>query len=144
MGMPRYSTQLLSQIRQLRREGFTFPEICQRIGQHVPKGSLSYICKDVAISKMGQQRIGAIIGANRQRARIQAVAVNRQRLAEKISGYREANLALSHHVASRQIRLIALAMLYLGEGSKWPSGRSPSLGSSDPKIVRHYIDLLIT
>ena len=37
---------------------------------------------------------------------------------------------------------VALAMLYLGEGTKWKSHSGLSLGSSDPNIILLYISLL--
>ncbi|MDO8582220.1 MAG: hypothetical protein Q7S16_05105, partial [bacterium] len=37
---------------------------------------------------------------------------------------------------------LALAFLYLGEGSKWRSHSGAMLGSSDPDIIRLYIRLL--
>ena len=45
-------------------------------------------------------------------------------------------------VVDRDVQKIMLAMLYLGEGSKWRSHSGLMLGSSDPSIIKLYVGLL--
>ncbi len=47
-----------------------------------------------------------------------------------------------HKLKDKNIKKIALAILYLGEGNKWKSHRGLMLGSSDPDIINLYIKLL--
>lgn len=140
--MKRYSQRVVKAIRELRAEGLTYPEIQIKIGESVPKGSLSYICRGVTISVAGKARIDEIIAGNRQKARRAAVVANRNRFAAELQSYRDANKGIADDMLEKNAQLIALAMLYLGEGAKWQKSRAPKLGSANPGIIRLYIDLL--
>lgn len=140
--MRAYSTELVEQIKELRAEGRTYVEIQAAIGEKIPKSSLSYMCKSVVMSSEGKARIENIVTVNRNIARLAATAANRRIFNEKLEGYRVANAAIAENMRDHNSQLIALAMLYLGEGAKWQKSRAPKLGSSNPDIIRLYIDLL--
>lgn len=137
-----YDPELVINIKQLRKEGKTYSEIQLIVGEKIPKSSLSYMCKGVEISDRGKARIEGIIASNQDRSIRAATEANRMAFDEKLEGYRKANIALARKIRSRDSQLIALAMLYLGEGAKWQKSRAPKLGSSNPEIIRLYIDLL--
>ncbi len=63
----------------------------------------------------------------------------RQTLLDEIDG--RANQVIGAAGSLESLKL-ALAMLYLGEGSKWKSHRGLSLGNSNPEIVSLYVHLL--
>jgi hypothetical protein len=136
-----YSLETKQNIRRLRRQGCSYPEIQAVIEQHIPKGTMSYICKDVIISKKGRLRIDALIKANRDKARLIAISNNRRNFENKLQGYRKKHLGIGRYMRSRRAQLIALAVLYLGEGAKWKGSRGLQLGSSDPLIIKLYINL---
>lgn len=83
-----YSSELCQKIIKLREQGFTYPEIQQLIGQDIPKGSMSYICRNVVISSSGQARLLKLINLNRDKARSKAVLANRKYFEQKLESYR--------------------------------------------------------
>lgn len=137
-----YSEKQIETIKQLRAKGYTYPEIQTHMGQNIPKGSLSFLCRDVVISQQGKRRIAEIIIKNRDNARLKAIESNKLAQQKRIKSLRSNNLYLAKHMRQRENQLTALAMLYLGEGAKWKGRRGLMLGSSDPRIINLYIDLL--
>lgn len=103
---------------------------------------MAYLCKGVVISKDGRERINQLIKQNSSLALHKAVATNKKAFNQKILGYRQQNTGINELMQQRQTQLVALAMLYLGEGAKWQGSRAPRLGSSDPEIIQLYIHLL--
>ena len=140
--MPLYDEEIKARIRALRSQGFTYPEIQETLGMDIPKGSLSYICKGITLGPEYELRIKEIVKTNVSIAREKAVAVNQMAFEAKVAGYRTANENLFEFMQDRRAKLVALSMLYLGEGAKWKGSRAPKLASSDPMILRLYINLL--
>jgi hypothetical protein len=140
--MKAYSKSVRQKIQDLRRAGYTYSEIQDTLGQKIPKGTLSYMCRDISLTETQRERIYDILRSQLVEKRKKAVAANRKILEDKINGYKEANEDLANVMQDRHAKLIALAMLYLGEGAKWKGRRGLHLGSSDPLIVNLYIDLL--
>jgi hypothetical protein len=140
--MQRYARELKQQIIQLRTEGLTYTEICEHIGQQIPKGTLSYICKRAVLGPAQLERLSLIKRDRMKHNQLIAVAANKRLFADKLVAYREANLDIKPFMSDRRAKLIALAMLYWGEGAKWKGKRGLMLGSSDPKIIQTYIGLL--
>ena len=140
--MRTYSTNVKKIITTLRSGGYTYSEIQKKIGLDIPKSSLNYICKNVEVSLEGKERIRRIIDNNRDSALLKANEVNRLAFELKLEGYRKDNASLSTFMMNREAKIIALAMLYLGEGAKWQKSRSPKLSSSNPKIIYIYMQLV--
>jgi len=140
--MPRHSPELKQQIIQLRSAGHTYTEIRTILGQAIPRGTMSYICRNVVLTAEQQERIAKLIREQLTVKRQKAVAANKRIFDQKVTGYRENNQGIATLMEDRQAKLVALAMLYLGEGAKWQGTRAPTLGSSSPLILRLYISLL--
>ncbi len=140
--MIRYDAELRHKIITLRSGGYTYTEICALVGQEIPKASLSYICRNTQLGPEQKARILQLMRERLVQNRVKAVAANKKILADKIAGYRASNLDLLSFMADRRAKLVALAMLYLGEGAKWKGKRGLMLGSSNPDILRLYIALL--
>ena len=119
----------------------TYAEINHELGLNVAKSTLSYICRDIKLPKSYHERIKLMNSESLILARSQArrVLINSQQ--KTILELKERARNLTQNVSSKDA-YNALAMLYLGEGSKRSSFRGLSLGSSDPKIIRLYISLL--
>ena len=130
------------EIKKLRQDGFTYSEINEQLGLKIPKSSLSYICRDIKLNSIQKLRIKKIADDALAVSRQRALVVNREVFNKKIGQYHKANAHLSELMRHRDISLIALAMLYLGEGAKWKGHRGLLLGSSDPKIIELYIRLI--
>lgn len=142
MGMRIYGPQIYSKVRRLRLSGRTYPEIQKELKLCLPYSSLSYICKDLKLGSDSLARINQVRQAKFAEARAKALKVNRLILEKRIAGYRQFNAGFSKLMAHKNYQIVALAMLYLGEGAKWQGSRCPKLGSSNPRIVRLYVDLL--
>lgn len=142
--MPRIAPEVRKKIRDLRKSGLTYSEINSALELTIPKGSMSYICKDIELTNDQKQRI---LELNRKQLiilRKKAVIRNKEIFDKKVANYRENNVHLKILMENRETRTIALAMLYLGEGAKWKGRRGPMLGSTDPQIITIYINLLIS
>ena len=134
---------LYEQIRSLRSNGLTYTEINENLGVNIAKSSYSYICKDIFLNKHQINRINQLSKERLIVYRQKALQVNRQIFQNKLKDYRLKNAGIADLITSdRQAQLIALAMLYLGEGAKWKGRRGLMLGNADPKILTAYIDLL--
>ena len=132
---------LRSEVRELRKQGLTYREIQSGIGREVPKSTLSNWCIGIKLTVRQRKRIQAMSEKNLLAAReiaIESHAVRRE--ASLNSSNREA-IDLVSTIDSRDAKL-ALAMLYLGEGYKYPSYSGLRLGSSSAEIVLLYIRLL--
>jgi len=128
-------------IQKLRSEGKTYTEINQHLKLSIPRSSLSHICKNIPLPDNYAKKVKILNKKHLIMAREAAVLAAKSNFKVKYS------LALVN--AKKQIgkinkdeALLALAMLYLGEGSKRSSFRGLRLGSSDPQIVKLYINLL--
>lgn len=130
-------------IRSLRSKGMTYAEICNEIGRNIPKGTLSYICKDIALPASYSSRLKHIMQTNAANAREKALVTNAKNLAQryKLISERATKVALSEQALDFDKK--CLAMLYIAEGSKYKSYRGLAMGSSDPDILRLFIGLLI-
>lgn len=139
----RYYDQITrDKIRSFRSQGYTYTEIQQKLSMKIPKGTLNYICRGIVLTPTQRQRIFEMMQPVLAESRRKAVVANRKILEAKIEGYRKTNAELNEFMQDPRAKLVALAILYLGEGSKWQGSRSPKVASSDPMIIRLYIDLL--
>ena len=129
-------------IRTLRAQGLTYREINQSLGTKIPKSSLNHICKNIVLNKRQIARIDKITKNNLSVGQQKALVANKLIFDMKLVQYRKDNQHLGKFMKDRRAQLIALAMLYLGEGGKWKSHRGLSLGSSDPTIIEIYLNLL--
>src|SRR5687767_3597613 len=135
------STEQKETIRALRAEGCTYEEIKKEVSLVISKSSLSYICKDVVLPSRYRQKVMQLNKKHLQNVRPLAVERNKQIRESYLLGLRLKNEPLKEMMTPEMLK-VALAMLYLGEGSKWRSYRGMQLGSSSPEIVRLYISLL--
>lgn len=122
--------------------GHTYSEIQNILGRTIPKGSMSYICKDIQLTAQHQKRINNESMERLANNRVKALAANRKIFEDKIMGFREVNAHFSDIMQDRNAQIIALAMLYLGEGAKWQGRRGLMLGSTSSSIINLYINLL--
>lgn len=140
--MGSYSDGDRQKIINLRRGGFTYAEIYDALGIKISKSTVSRICRDVQLETAQQQLLATKIKMARDKNRAKALSANKLLLNNKIRAIKEANLYLQEYMFQKEAKLIALAMLYLGEGAKWNRRRGLLLANSDPMIIQMYINLL--
>jgi hypothetical protein len=133
---------LKERVIALRRRGLTYGEIIAQLGQPVPKSTMSGWCRDIILSDKQLQRITEAQLETLKFLRSKALAKNIELFNDKVARYRHKHLALADFMQSHEAKLLALAVLYLGEGAKWSGHRGPMLGSSDPQIIKLYISLM--
>ncbi len=125
----------------LRKEGKTYSEIKNQIGINIPKSTLSYWCKDINLPKKYHERVRRIILDNAQKGREMALVVNRVKREKYLETVTDRNKHLTLALKNKDVAKIALAMLYLGEGSKTQRG-SMTFANSDPFIISLFLYLL--
>jgi hypothetical protein len=140
----RLSLQLRDQIRLLRSQGKTYGEIQSSVGQVIPKSTLSYVCSSVLLPQDYRDRIAKLNLKTLNKARVIGTEINRIKREEMFQTFIQVNTPVAKLIHTKEIGKIALAMLCLGEASKYnpKKSRSFSLGNSDPRILCLFLDLL--
>ena len=140
----RYPKQLIDTIRRLRSEGKTYGEIQQSIHIRIPKSSLSWQCKNVILPKNYQERINMLNTTSLTKGRMIGAEINRLKRERFFQLIQKINTPIAKRVRDVSIGKIAIAMLCLGEASKYnpKTRRAFSLGNSDPRIIIIFLQLL--
>ena len=126
---------------KLRKLGKTYSEIEKEIGQNIPKSTLSYWCKKIPLTSDYRKMIRSLNVSNLNKARSMALAIKRVQREKYLKSITDRVSHLSDVIKSKDSAKIALAMLYLGEGSKTQKG-SLVFGNSDPIIINLFLRLL--
>lgn len=128
--------------RTLRSEGKTYSEIMSILGIRLPKSTISDWCSNVPLPSWYTEKILKINNKNFNKAQKMAWASNKIKRERLLKNLLDNIEHLKHRIKDRDILKMLLAMLYLGEGSKWKYHSGLMLGSSDPEIINLYIKLL--
>ncbi|HAI22762.1 TPA: hypothetical protein DCP77_03435 [Candidatus Collierbacteria bacterium] len=140
--MKLYPKLLKFQAIYLRKKGKTSQEINIILGQKIPKSTYTGWFKGIELTKEQKSRI-SIMNLNKlDLARVKAVKVNKEKRNKFLKSLDEKNEPISKKIKDGNTAKIALAMLCLGEASKYGSGSAFCLGSSDPRIIILFIKLL--
>ncbi len=133
--MKRYSLEVKNKVKSLRSSGNTYSEIRKKIGINFPKSTLSGLCKGVVLPADYVDKVGKINFENLSRARSGAWAVNKIKREKFLESLDRINEPIALKVREKSVAKVALAMLCLGEATKYGTGSAFSLGSSNPKII---------
>ncbi len=125
----------------LRRKGRTYGEIRKMVGNPIQKSTLSYWFKNIILSEKSQKKLNQAIDKNIKKAQDKALATNKKKREDYIHAVRDRVVCFPKMLKDKNIAKIALAMLYLGEGSKTKKG-SLTLGNSSPMVIRLFLHLL--
>jgi len=132
---------LRDQVISLRKKGKTYSEIRKKIKKEIPKSTLSYWCKNIYLSPLQQERINKCIKVNIEKGRMLAILANRKKRERYLNSVRDRIKDLKKIILDKNVAKIALAMLYLGEGTKSSNG-SLTFGNSSPEIINLFLRLL--
>jgi len=132
---------LKSKIIQLRKTGKTYGEIIKLVNKNIPKSTLSDWCSEIYLSSEQRKTIDEKIKNNCEKGRAVAWAVNKERRKKYLESIIERNKHLSGVLRNKDVAKVALAVLYLGEGSKRKNA-TVMLGNSDPNIINLFLKLL--
>lgn len=142
--MTRYSKEIIKKIQHLRSQGKTYGEITKIVQLVIPKSTLSEWCKTIDLPPNYQQKISKLNKNNLNIGRKIAVEINKIKRQEFFETLRHKNFPIAKEIFNIKTAKIALAMLCLGEASKYNSKtKSPfALGNSDPRIILIFLKLL--
>jgi hypothetical protein len=139
--MVHYPNKIRAQALNLRSSGFTFVEINKELKVLIPKGTLNYWFKNLAIPNKSKD-----ILLNKKRKNLVKIRAKANRVLadkRKFEFKKLESLVQNDYnlvgLSTKQKELL-LAMLYLGEGFKNRS--QVGLGNSNPEILRMFIRLL--
>jgi len=134
------SEKRLEAERLRREEGLSYREIAAQTG--ISKSTLSHWLRDIPLRPEQESRLKERMRANRATFAARAWSVNRERYAQaRMAAYQGGADVVVTLPDSKAVDELALAMLYLGEGSK--SGNRVQLASTDEKILRYFVQALV-
>lgn len=125
------------QAEALRREqGLSYREIQALTG--INRSTLSARLKEIELSPEQEARLQGRLRANRGAFAARALPINRERHHQAREAAHAAGAALAATLPQeRSVHELAMAMLYLGEGSK--AGNSVVLANTNPAILRFFV-----
>ncbi|OGH37344.1 MAG: hypothetical protein A3B41_05085 [Candidatus Levybacteria bacterium RIFCSPLOWO2_01_FULL_37_26] len=135
-----YPANIIQKVIELRNQGKTYGEIRLLLKLNIPKSTLSEWCKKATLPENYTKRIAALNVNNLNKARLIASETNKIKREELLREINNTNLPIAEKVQNREVAKIALAMLCIGEASR--TRGNFSLGSSDPRIITLFIELL--
>src|SRR6185369_13329269 len=109
-------------VRELRSAGKMYSEIRQILKLSIPKSTLGTWCKGIELDKQSQQRVENKINKTLIIARAKARSVIAEKRQKYLGEIYKNNNYLAAKLKDNGVAKIALAMLYLGEGSKTHRG----------------------
>ena len=133
-------SELKSDAIILRKQGKSLPYVHAKLG--IPKSTLSYWFKDITLTEKQKEKLDEDWKSALIKAREGAVKWhNREKLERLQLAEREGLDLLSRiDMNDASITELALALLYLGEGTK--AKDETGMGSSDPLILKFFITCL--
>ncbi|MFA5386342.1 MAG: hypothetical protein WC297_01615 [Candidatus Paceibacterota bacterium] len=135
--------EIKNTVQLLRRKGFTFQEIERTIKIAIPKSTLSMWCKNIKMPNFYYKKVKELNRINLATGRKIGRQKREKQFKNFLKGIKSKNRSLVKKFDKDiDVKKIALAILYLGEGAKWKGHRGLTLGSSDPIIIKLYIKLL--
>lgn len=126
----------------LRSVGKTYSEIMIELKVRIPKSTISSWCENVCLPGWYQAKIDKLNKKNLTKGQKMAQVSNRIKREKFLRSLLEKNKHIAEKVRNNDILKALLAILYLGEGSKWKSHSGLILGSSDPIIIKLYLKFL--
>ena len=140
----RYPASIVKEARKLRSLGKTYKEIRNHLGTTIPKSTLSVWCKNIPLSIHQIDRINNLNLINLAKARLIATTANKIKRGKFLEEIEKVNAPISRAINNSETAKIALAMLCLGEASKFNilTRSAFHLGSSDSRIITIFLALL--
>lgn len=138
----KYLRTTVEKAKALRSRGKTYSEIMKELKLKLPKSTISSWCENVCLPSWYQAKIDKLNKKNLTNGQKIALVSNRIKREKFLRSLLEKNKHIAEKVRSGDVLKALLAILYLGEGSKWKSHSGLILGSSDPIIIKLYLKFL--
>src|SRR3989344_1299050 len=125
---------------KLRKSGLSLGKVERRLG--VPKSTLSSWFKNVELSTKQKEKLNNDWKNALVKARVKAVLWHNAQKEKRLLEAKNSALKTLEkiNIKNQSILELALAMLYLGEGSK--INTEPALGSSNPLILKFFLKII--
>ncbi len=125
---------------ELRKQGFTYKEICHSLKLRIPDSTLSGWFKAIELDRvclaiLKEKKYYALT-----RAQKIAVTSNKKRRKTYLKTIDQGNSLMRAVLDSPTTAKVALAMLYLGEGAK-SAQAGVGFSNSDPEVIRLFLRL---
>jgi len=136
-----YSERIKQKARSLRQRGWTLGEIGLKL--NIPKNTISGWLKDIQLTRKQQNRIKDKIIASAAIGRPLASKLMR----DKIEKWKNDIRTQVKHFGklpsqNQEVGKLICGIMYLCEGSKYPSSQAMTFSNSDPKVIAAFINLL--
>jgi len=133
------SEKRLEAERLRREEGLSYNEIAARTG--ISKSTLSYWLRDISLTPEQKARLQERLRANRATFAARAWPINRERYRRaREQAYQAGADVVATLPDEPSVEELALAMLYLGDGSK--TGGVVRMASVNPDILAYFVGAL--
>lgn len=121
----------------LRKHGKSLPYVHDKLG--IPKSTLSHWFKDIILTEKQKEKLQKNWQNALVKARTKAVEWHNQEKYKRLKTTELESLSLLSQIDKKNTNVIelALALLYLGEGTK--SQAETGMGSSDPLILNFLL-----
>lgn len=136
----RWDKEIVHRAQILRGKGRTYSEINSQLGIKVPKATFNHWFKGIELPDHYYRRIEKLNQNNLSKALIVARRVNKKILKERFTRLRNKNIHLLDSV-DKGVGKLLLSMMYLCEGSKYPSTRMVKFPSSNPGTIKLFLAL---
>lgn len=125
---------------ELRKQGFSYGEIQKLLS--IPKSTLSHWLRNIELTEDQKIRLEQNYGNGLIKARVKAGQWHKAQKELRLQKAKnDARQVFNNIKIDNNIIELALAMLYLGEGSK---NNTTSIGNSEPLILKFFIAILVT
>lgn len=136
-----YPPELRERARELRRAGFTYPEIIQELGGDIPQPTLQGWVKDIELTIEQRARIKQLELEGSAKGRPFGALWNRKQKEGRLQTARdEAEPHAKRLAQDREALQLMAAALYIGEGAK--GNGAFSFSNSDPQVIGTWVALL--
>jgi hypothetical protein len=134
--------KLKDQVIVLRKQGKTYSEINNYLDKPLSKSTISYWCKGIILSEKQSKRISKIREEKIKNGQKIAVKINQIKRQKYLESIENRVKHLKKVINNKDVAKIAVAMLFLGEGSKSKTRGSLVFGNSDPDVIHLFLNLL--
>ncbi len=136
-----YPPEIRERARELRRAGFTYPEIIAELGGDIPQPTLQGWVKDVQLTTEQKARIKQLELEGSERGRPFGAFWNRKQKQIRLQEARDrAEPHAKRLSVDREALHLMAASLYIGEGAKRDDHLAFS--NSDPQVIKTWMALL--
>ena len=136
----RWDKEIIHRAQKLRGRGRTYSEINSQLGIRVAKSTFNHWFKGIELPRSYHQRLKKLNQNNLSKALKVARRVNRKKLEERFIRLRNKNVSLLDLI-DEGVGKIMLSMMYLCEGSKYPTTRMLRFPSSNPGTIKLFLAL---